>query len=44
MDEHNLCLPLMNIGLFQSVAIIDNVAVNNLVNISFLANASIPEG
>ena len=44
MDEQNLHLPLMIIRLFQSVAITDNVAVNNPVNISFLKSASIPEG
>ena len=44
MDEQNLHLPLMIIRLFQSVAITDSVAVNNLVNISFLESASIPEG
>ena len=44
MDEQNLRLPLMTIRLFQPVAITDSVAVNNLVNISFLENASKPEG
>lgn len=44
MDGHNLCFPSMNIGLFQSFAIVDNVSVNNLVRMSFLTNASVPEG
>ena len=44
MDEQNLRLPLMTIRLFQPVAITDSVAVNNLVNISFLENANKPEG
>ena len=44
MEEQTLHLPLMTIRLFQSVAITESVAVNNLVNISFLESARIPEG